>query len=80
MKWSASNILHGRGGRDDMGAGPASQLDGKDPNVPCCTQDGFPRREARVIKKGLPGRQCRQRNGCGLHMVGGVRPGGKLAG
>ena len=71
-----------RGGRNDMRAGPASKLDGEDPNAPCRTvdQDGLPQSQARVIKECLPGRESSQRNRCCLHMVEGVRLGGKLAG
>src|SRR4051794_15995891 len=41
-----------RGSRDDLRAGPASKLDGKDPHAACCPvdQDGLPRREARMHK------------------------------
>ncbi len=60
-----------RGGRDDMRACPASQLDGKDAHASRASvdQDGLPRDQARVFEEALPGRQGGQRNGCGLHMV-----------
>ncbi len=43
-------------------------------------QDGLPSNEARVFKEALPGRQRRQRNGGGLHMVERAWFGGQLIG
>ncbi len=45
----SKEIVIARGsGHDDMRASPASKLDGKDPNAPCCTvdQDSLSRRKA----------------------------------
>src|SRR6266704_7222647 len=47
------------------------QLDGKDSHTSCCAvdQDGLSCNELRIFKEALPGRQRREWNGGGLHMV-----------
>src|SRR6266516_4471349 len=65
-----------------MRTGPASQLDGKDSHTSCCAldQDGLSCNELRIFKEALPGRQRREWNGGGLHMVERAWFGSQLAG
>ena len=64
-----------------MRTGPASQLDGKDSHTSCCAvdQDGLSCNELRIFKEALPGRQRREWNGGGLHMVERARFGSQFA-